>query len=143
LLALIRYSRVCCSLIEVAANKKDATELRVSVPVGKVEVATMTWLHLTVMEYVLQMICSTSRKHFLILSSFTTNHQICNYNYIYMSGATSGVGTAYPSCAHDFTPGFQWGSCYSIFSFMCMFCISLWRLPCFLHNTEDTVKAVP
>jgi hypothetical protein len=48
LLALIRYSRVCCSLIEVAASKKDATELRVSVPVGKVEVATMTWLHFTV-----------------------------------------------------------------------------------------------
>ena len=22
---------------------------------------------------------------------------------------------------HEFTPGFQWGSCYSIFSFMCMF----------------------
>ena len=86
---------MCCSLIEVAASKKEATELRVNVPLGKVEVATMTWLHLTVMEYVIQMICSTSRKHFLILSSFTTNHQICNY--IYMSGATSGVGTAYPS----------------------------------------------
>jgi hypothetical protein len=42
-------------LIEVAANKKEATELRVNVPLGKVEVATMTWLHLTVMEYVLQM----------------------------------------------------------------------------------------
>jgi hypothetical protein len=33
-------------LIEVAANKKEATELRVNVPFGKVEVATMTWLHL-------------------------------------------------------------------------------------------------
>jgi hypothetical protein len=39
-------------LIEVAANKKEATELRVNVPLGKVEVATMTWLHLTVKIYV-------------------------------------------------------------------------------------------
>jgi hypothetical protein len=31
----------------------------------------------------------------------------------------------YPSGAHEFTPDFKWGSCYSIFSFMCMFCRSL------------------
>jgi hypothetical protein len=30
--------------------------------------------------------------------------------------------TAYPSRAPEFNPGFQWGLCYSIFSFMCMFC---------------------
>jgi hypothetical protein len=24
--------------------------------------------------------------------------------------------------ALEFTPGFQWGSCYSTFSLMCMFC---------------------
>jgi hypothetical protein len=36
-------------------------------------------------------------------------------------GATSGAGTAYPSGASEFTPG----SCYSIFSVMCMFCRSL------------------
>jgi hypothetical protein len=35
---------------------------------------------------------------------------------------TSEAGTAYPSRAHEFTPGFKWGSCYSIFSFMCKFC---------------------
>ena len=40
-------------------------------------------------------------------------------------GASSGAGTAYPSGAHKFTPGFYWGSCYSIFSFLCMFCRSL------------------
>ena len=34
----------------------------------------------------------------------------------------SGAGTAYPSGAPKFTPGFEWDSCYSIFSFMCMFC---------------------
>jgi hypothetical protein len=28
----------------------------------------------------------------------------------------------------EFTPGFQWGSCYSIFSFICMFCRSLFVL---------------
>ena len=34
-------------------------------------------------------------------------------------GATSGAGTAYPSGVPEFTPRFQWVSCYSIFSFMC------------------------
>jgi hypothetical protein len=43
-------------------------------------------------------------------------------------GATSGAGTAYPSGAPEFTPGFQWGSCYSIFSFICMFWWSLFVL---------------
>jgi len=28
-----------------------------------------------------------------------------------MTGATSGTGTAYPSEAPEFTPGFKWGSC--------------------------------
>ena len=37
-------------------------------------------------------------------------------------GITSGAGICYPSGAPEFTPGFQWGSCYSIFSFICMFC---------------------
>ena len=31
---------------------------------------------------------------------------------------------SYPSGAQDFTPGCKWVSCYSIFSFKCMFCIS-------------------
>ena len=43
-------------------------------------------------------------------------------------GATSGAGTACPSGAPGFTPGFYWGSCCSIFSFMCMFCRSLFVL---------------
>ena len=40
----------------------------------------------------------------------------------------SGAGIPYPSGAPEFTPGFQWGSCYSIFSFICMFCRSLFVL---------------
>ena len=35
-------------------------------------------------------------------------------------------GTAYPSGAHDFTPGFQCGSWYFIFSFMCICCRSFY-----------------
>jgi hypothetical protein len=35
--------------------------------------------------------------------------------------ATSGAGTAYPFGESEFTPGFCWGSCYTIFSFMCKF----------------------
>ena len=34
----------------------------------------------------------------------------------------------YHSGAPEFTPGFQWGSCYSIYSFICMFCRSLFVL---------------
>ena len=34
------------------------------------------------------------------------------------TGATSGPGTVYPSMAPEFTHGFQWGSCFSIFSFL-------------------------
>jgi len=45
-----------------------------------------------------------------------------------MTGATNGAGTAYPSRAPEFTPGFEWDSCYSIFSFMCMFCRLLFVL---------------
>ena len=41
---------------------------------------------------------------------------------------TSGTGTAYPSGTPEFTPSFQWGSCYSIFSFLCMFCRSMFAL---------------
>ena len=40
----------------------------------------------------------------------------------------SKIRTAYTSGAPEFTPSFQWGSCYSIISFMCMFCRSLFVL---------------
>jgi hypothetical protein len=97
----------------------------------------MAWL--TVMEYLcpkLPRIFSTCRKHFLVLSSFMTYHRVCNW--INTTGATGGTGTADPSGAPEFTPCFEWGSCYSIFSFMCMFCRSLfvflyfffWQLCC-------------
>ena len=69
-------------------------------------------------------ICSTCRKHFTVLSSFTTYYRVCNQ--INTTGATSGAGNAYPSGAPDFTPSFQWGSCYSIF--ICMFCKLLFVL---------------
>ena len=53
----------------------------------------------------------------------TSYHRVCNL--INTTGATSGAGTAYPSCVHT---QFLWGSCYSIVSFMCMFCRSLFVL---------------
>ena len=61
-----------------------------------------------------------------IHSSFMTYYQVCNQ--INRICATSGAGTPYSSGAPEFTPGFQCGSCYSIFSFMCMFCRSLFVL---------------
>ena len=35
------------------------------------------------------------------------------------TGATSGIGLAYPSGAPEFNPSFYWVSCYSIFRFLC------------------------
>jgi len=43
-------------------------------------------------------------KIFGYLSSFMTYHRVCNY--INTTGVTSGAGTAYPSGAPGFTPGF-------------------------------------
>ena len=57
------------------------------------------------------------RKHLPVLSSLMTYHRVCNQNNL--TGATSGSTSADPSGAPEFIPGFQWGSCYSIFSFMC------------------------
>jgi hypothetical protein len=67
-------------------------------------------------------ICSTCRKHIPVHSSFLTYHRVCYY--INTTGATSGAGTAYPS-EHMISPPVFRGSCYSIFSFICMFCRSL------------------
>ena len=57
----------------------------------------------------------------VVFSGFVTN-------YINTTDATSGAGTAHPSGAPEFTSGFEWGFCYSIFSFICMFCRSLFVL---------------
>ena len=79
----------------------------------------MTWL--TAMEYLCHKwprICSTCRKHIPVHSSFLTYHRVCYY--INTASATSGAGTAYPS-EHMISPPVFRGSCYSVFSFMCMF----------------------
>ena len=86
-------------------------------------VATMTWL--AAMENLClkwPRICSICRQHFPILSSFMTHHRICNQ--INTTSTTSGAGTTYLSRAPE------WGLCYSIFSFMCMLCRSLFVLFC-------------
>ena len=59
----------------------------------------------------------------LAVSICHTYHRACNQ--INTTGVTSGAGTAYPTGAPEFTPGFQWCSCYSIFGFICIFCRSL------------------
>ena len=38
---------------------------------------------------------------------------------------TGAMGTVFPSGASEFKHRFEWGSCYFLFSFMCMFCRSL------------------
>jgi hypothetical protein len=46
--------------------------------------------------------------------------------------ATSGGGTDYTFRAPEFTPSFLRGSCYSIFSFICVFCGSFCPFVLFL-----------
>jgi hypothetical protein len=48
---------------------------------------------------------------------------VCNKSIT--TGATYEAGTGNPFGAPECTPGFYWGSCYSIFSFICMLCRSL------------------
>ena len=52
-----------------------------------------------------------------VLSSFMTYHRVCNQSNT--TGDNSRAGSAYPSETTEFTTGFHWGSCYSIFSFVC------------------------
>jgi hypothetical protein len=37
-------------------------------------------------------------------------------------GAVYVAGIAYPCSIHEVTPGLSWGSCFSIFSFLCRVC---------------------
>ena len=114
---LIRYSRVCGSYQDVldicqqwSYWIKTSYWLNWSHHCESCMVTTMTWV--TVMEY--------------LYHEFMTYHRVCKY--INTTGATSGAGTANPSGALEFTSGFMWGSCYPIFSFICMFCRSLFVL---------------
>ena len=63
------------------------------------------------------LICSLCRDQTAVLSSFMIYHRVSNKTS--MTGATSGAGNANSSGAPEFTPGFKWGSCCSIFSFPC------------------------
>jgi hypothetical protein len=81
------------------------------------------------------------------------NHSIrfvpCHINYIFTVNtpilylfcnkiSTKIISTYFIWCVptlpeHEFTRGFKWGSCYSIFSFMCIFCRSLFVLLSFFN----------
>ena len=69
-------------------------------------------------------------KHKRKTTATTYDDPRCSYHFN-MTGVTSGAGTVYHSRAPEFTPGFNWGSCYSIFSFIYVFCRSLFVLLCF------------
>ena len=66
------------------------------------------------------------RNDFSVVSPFMTYHRVCNYSNT--TCVTNGAGTANTSGEPEFTPGFYWGSCYSNFSYMCIFCRSLFVL---------------
>ena len=53
------------------------------------------------------------------LSPDMTNYRVCYTSDT--AGAARGKGAAYPSGAPELISGFEWGSCYSIFSFVCYY----------------------
>ena len=78
------------------------------------------------------------------MPTITHIRRVCNQ--INTTGATSGAGTAYLSGTPEFTPGFQWGSYYSIFSFTSMFlncCLFffLWPLCCLFQQYFSYIMA--
>ena len=111
-------------------------------------VSIMTWL--TATEYLCHKwprIWSTCHKHFQVLSSFMTYRRLCNWSN--KTGTTSGTGTAYHFGAPEFIPGFgfKWGSCCSIFSFLCSVLLVLlsvfyWPL-CFLFFLDLQILITP
>ena len=52
----------------------------------------------------------------MCLNSFVSYHRVRNKSNT--TDVTYGAGTTYPSGASEFTPGFQWGSCCSICSYL-------------------------
>jgi hypothetical protein len=85
---MIRYSRACGYYQNFLDRGWPLTRkvlnqgfllVRLKSSLRKLTVATMTWL--TIMEYLCHKwpwICSTCRKHFPVLSSFTTSYRVCN-----------------------------------------------------------------
>jgi hypothetical protein len=123
---MIRYSRACGSYQDFLDRGLLLTRKLLN-HFENFTVASMTWL--TVMEYLCHKwprIFFTCLKHFPVLSPFTTYYRVCNL--INTTDASSGGGNAYSSRAPEFTPGFLWGSCYSIFSFIYVFYWSLFVL---------------
>ena len=64
---------------------------------------------------------ASSRFFYRVHVSHLFSFPYCVYFYIAcLCGVTNGAGTADPSGAPEFTTSFQWGSCYSIFSVICI-----------------------
>ena len=55
------------------------------------------------------------RNHNPVLISFMTYHRVCSKSNT--TGATYGAGTDYRPGAPEFTPGFQWNTCWTILVF--------------------------
>ena len=86
---------------------------------------SILYIWLSVMGYLCHKwsrISYTCRKHFPVLSSFMT----CTKSIT--TGASSRTGTATLPEHLWSHPEFQWGLCYSIFIFTCMFCRSFFVL---------------
>ena len=53
-------------------------------------------------------------------------------------GAVYEAGIAYPCSTHEVTPGLSWGSCFSIFSFLCRVCkyVGVLQSECHHHHYQ-------
>jgi hypothetical protein len=90
-------------------------------------VTTLTWLTVTGYQYhKWPRICSACRVHNPVLSSFMTYHRVCNK--CNTTDVKCGIGTAYPSGAPEFTPGFNGVRVARSLVFCLMFCRLLFVL---------------
>ena len=105
---MLIYTNICTIIKLLLLSTTNAAAISITTPT----VTYNTWYHQN----------QNDIKHLITLQLY----RVCNQ--INTTGTTSGAGTAYHSVALEFTPGSQWGSCYSMFSCMCMFCRSLFVL---------------
>jgi hypothetical protein len=93
-------------------------------------------------------ICSTCRKHFLVLSPYMIYYRVCHY--INTKGVTSGAGTAHSSGAPEFTPVLSGARVTRSLVLCVMFCISLfvllyfffWPLCCLFFDIQILITSL-
>ena len=90
----------------------------------KIQISVLAYFKVenTIISMKSSLICSTCHKHFPVLSPFMSYHRVYNQSNTTVPLVEQELLLFRSTGVH---PGFQWGWCYSIFSFMCNVCRSL------------------